>query len=116
MTQITRLPANARMSAAAVVNGIVYTKGITALGGPSDIEGQTKWCLDLLDTLVTEAGSSKDNIIQIMIWLRDMDDFGAMNAIYDQWVLQGNQPVRACVEARLAQPQLLIEIQALAAI
>lgn len=112
MTKITRLAGTARMSAAVIVDGTVYTKGITARGGPADIAGQTRNCLDQLDILLEEAGVAPTNVLKVMIWLKDMADFEAMNAVYDAWVKPGHQPVRACVEARLADPSLLIEIQA----
>ncbi|CAN7598401.1 Rid family hydrolase [Aminobacter sp. LjRoot7] len=51
-----------------------------------------------------------------MIWISDTRDFDAMNEVYDAWVAQGFQPVRACVESALASPDLLIEIQASAAL
>lgn len=112
MNTISRLPGTARMSSAVTVNGIVYTKGITARGGPTDIEGQTQNCLDQLDALLAGAGVSRTNVVKVMIWLKDMVDFEAMNAVYDAWVAPGHQPVRACVQAGLADPSLLIEIQA----
>ena len=116
MNDLVRLPGTARMSAAVTVNGIVYTKGITARGGPADIAGQTQNCLDQLEALLVEAGTSGEKLIKVMIWLKTMDDFAPMNAVYDKWVREGAQPVRACVEARLADPSLLIEIQAEAAL
>jgi len=112
MNDISRLPGTARMSSAVIVNGIVYTKGITARGGPVDIAGQTRNCLDQLDDLLARAGTSRSKLIKVMIWLKDMADFEAVNAVYDAWVEPGHQPVRACVEAKLADPSLLIEVQA----
>ncbi|MHA6689623.1 RidA family protein [Devosia sp. A449] len=116
MTEIKRLPGTARMSNAAIHNGTVYTKGITARGGPSDIAGQTRNVLDQLDALLAEAGTTRSNVLQMMIWLTDMSDFGAMNEVYDAWVVAGAEPVRACVGAPLASPELLIEIRAVAAL
>jgi len=55
-------------------------------------------------------------LLQVMIWIADTRDFDAMNEVYDQWVPQGQQPVRACVESKLASPDLLIEVQASAAL
>lgn len=112
MVEITRLPGTARMSSAVIVNGIIYTKGITARGGPADIIGQTRNCLDQLDALLVQAGSRPEKIVKVMIWLKDMADFEPMNSVYDAWVREGAQPVRACVQAHLADPSLLIEIQA----
>ncbi|WP_332719875.1 RidA family protein [Pelagibacterium mangrovi] len=112
MANMSRLAGTARMSAAVIVNGVVYTKGITARGGPSDIAGQTQSCLGQLDALLAVAGTGKARLIKVMIWLRDMADFEAMNVVYDGWVAPDGLPVRACVQAELADPSLLIEIQA----
>jgi enamine deaminase RidA (YjgF/YER057c/UK114 family) len=49
------------------------------------------------------------------IWLADMRDYDAMNAVWDAWVSPGNTPVRACVEARLAAPHWRVEIAVIAA-
>ena len=45
-----------------------------------------------------------------MIWLADMSDFAAMNEVWDAWVPAGCAPARACGEARLARPELRVEI------
>ena len=44
-----------------------------------------------------------------------MDDFAAMNAVWDRWVAPGNTPPRATVESRLARPEYLVEIKLIAA-
>jgi enamine deaminase RidA (YjgF/YER057c/UK114 family) len=49
------------------------------------------------------------------IYLRDMKDFTAMNRVWDNWVPEGFAPARACVEARMARPDLLVEISVIAA-
>jgi len=115
-TSIKRYPGTARMSNMVAYQGVLLTKGITARGLPRDITAQTADVLRQLDALLAEAGLTKDSLLQVMIWLSDTRDFDAMNAVYDEWVPQGQQPVRACVESRLASPDLLIEIQASAAL
>lgn len=112
---IKRYPGTARMSSMVSYQGILLTKGITARGLPRDIAAQTKDVLGQLDAMLAEAGLSKDALLQVMIWLADSRDFDAMNAVYDAWVVPGAQPVRACVEGKLASPDVLVEIQASAA-
>ncbi len=46
---------------------------------------------------------------------KDMKDFAAMNEVWDAWVTEGHQPARACVEARIARPELLVELSVIAA-
>lgn len=115
MPEITRLGITDRMSAVVIHGDTVYVKGITARGTGGDIAAQTRNVLDQLDALLAEAGTSRDRLLQMTVWLIDMADFAAMNAVYDDWVPKGHQPVRACVEAGLADPSLRIEIRAIAA-
>lgn len=113
---VKRFPGTARMSNMVTYKGLLITKGITARGMPRDITAQTADVLKQLDALLAQAGISKECLLQVMIWLTDSRDFDAMNSVYDNWVPQGHQPVRACVESSLASPELLIEIQANAAL
>jgi enamine deaminase RidA (YjgF/YER057c/UK114 family) len=115
MADITRLGITDRMSAVVIHGDTVYIKGITARAAGGDITAQTRNVLDQLDALLAEAGIGRDRLLQMTIWLADMTDFAAMNAVYDAWVLKGYQPVRACVQAGLADPSLRIEIRAIAA-
>jgi enamine deaminase RidA (YjgF/YER057c/UK114 family) len=115
MSELKRIGGTARMSAAVIHGDRVYFKGVTSRGGPADIAGQTRDVLEQIDALLEEAGTSRDKLLQVMIWLSDISNFDAMNSVYDQWVVPGSQPVRACVEARLASDKLLIEVQVTAA-
>ena len=47
--------------------------------------------------------------MQAMIWMADMSDFAAMNAVWDAWVPEGHTAARACGEAKLATPDYLVE-------
>ena len=49
-------------------------------------------------------------MLQAIVWLSDMADFDDMNAVWDAWVPQGHAPARACGEAKLARPDLKVEI------
>ena len=60
--------------------------------------------------MLEEAGSSPSQLLQATIWLADMADFDAMNAVWDAWVPEGQAPARACGEAKLASPELKVEI------
>jgi enamine deaminase RidA (YjgF/YER057c/UK114 family) len=115
MTEITRLGITDRMSAIVIHGDTIYFKGITARGTGGDITTQTHSVLNQMDALLNEAGSARERLLQMTVWLADMADFAAMNAVYDSWVPKGHQPVRACVQAGLADPSLRIEIRAIAA-
>ncbi len=103
-----------RMSKATIHNGTVYLCG--QVGAGDDITAQTKDCLARIDDALTEAGSSKDYILQAIIWLADIADFEAMNAIWDEWVPAGNAPARATCAVDLAKTTHRIEIVITAAV
>jgi enamine deaminase RidA (YjgF/YER057c/UK114 family) len=104
------------MSSAVIHNGMVYTAGVVASDSTADVTGQTEQILKEIDRLLAEAGSEKTRIIKVNIWLRDISQFAAMNVAWDAWVPQGHTPARATVEAKLADPALLVEIMVEAAI
>jgi enamine deaminase RidA (YjgF/YER057c/UK114 family) len=55
-------------------------------------------------------------LISVQIFLPDMADFPAMNAVWDTWVIPGHTPARATIEAKLANPAYKVEIMAIAAV
>jgi enamine deaminase RidA (YjgF/YER057c/UK114 family) len=111
---IERLHTGPRMSQAVIHNGIVYLAGQVGTPG-SDVPTQTQEILASIDTLLAEAGSDKSRILQATIWLADMADFGAMNAVWDAWVDSANAPARATGESKLATPDYKVEIIIVAA-
>ncbi len=115
---VKRIQAGPRMSQAVVHGNVVYLAGqvCPAEAGATTVAGQAKVILGQIDKLLAEAGTSKQNLLSATIWLTDMGTFKEMNEVWDKWVVQGSTPARATVEARLAGPQYLIEIAAIAAI
>lgn len=105
---IERLHTATRMSKIVKHNGVVYLCG--QVGDGDTVTDQTRDCLSRIDALLAEAGSSRENILQAVIWLADMADFAEMNAVWDGWVPAGHAPARACGEARLASDTLRVEI------
>jgi enamine deaminase RidA (YjgF/YER057c/UK114 family) len=105
---IERIHTGQRMSKIVKHNGVAYLCG--QVGDGEDVAAQTRDCLSRVDALLAEAGSSRERMLQAIIWLADMADFEAMNAVWDSWVLEGCAPARACGEARLARPALKVEV------
>ena len=105
---IERIDTGTRMSKIVKHNGVAYLRG--QVGEGASVGDQTRDCLARVDALLERAGSSRENILQAVIWLADMADFAEMNAVWDGWVPQGHAPARACGEARLARPDLKVEI------
>ena len=104
-----------RMSQAVAYGGMVHIAGQVANDRKAGIEGQTRDVLAKIEALLAEAGTNKSRLITVNIFLPQIGDFEAMNRIYDAWVVPERLPARACVEARLADPDLRIEITAVAA-
>ena len=112
---IIRIEPGKRMSQAVIWNGMVHLAG--QVGDPAnDVAGQTRDVLAKIERLLEEAGSSKSHLLMATIWLADMADFAAMNAVWDAWVAPGAPPARACGEAKLARPELKVEIMIVAAV
>ena len=89
-------------------NGVVYLCG--QVGDGRTIQEQTRDCIGRVERLLVEAGSSKDRMLQAIVWLADMSDFDGMNEVWDAWVPEGKAPARACGEAKLARDELRVEI------
>jgi enamine deaminase RidA (YjgF/YER057c/UK114 family) len=104
-----------RYSEAAVFNGVVYLAGMVPERGDTDIRGQTEDVLAQVEQRLNEAGSDKSRILRAQIYLTDIADIAAMNAVWDAWVVPGTAPPRATVQAALANPAWKIEIVVTAA-
>lgn len=112
---IERLHVGRRMSEAVIHNGTIYLAGQVADDPSQDVASQTRQILEIIDRLLAEVGSDKTKILQAQIFMADMADFAAMNAVWDAWVPEGHTPARATVEARLATPDFRVEIKVIAA-
>ncbi|WP_434620686.1 RidA family protein [Azospirillum sp. B2RO_4] len=78
--------------------------------GSTTVEAQTRDVLRQIDALLAEAGTSKSSILTATVYLADIATFAEMNAAWDAWVDKANPPARATVEAKLADPSILVEI------
>jgi len=112
---ITRHHTNQRMSQIVIHGDTVYLAGQVATDSNADITVQTQQVLQKIDALLAEAGSDKGKILSAQIWLTSMGHFAQMNEVWDAWVPEGHAPGRACIEARLASPDLLVEVGIIAA-
>lgn len=113
---IERLEIGARMSEVAVHNGTVYLAGQVANDASKDIRGQTAQILATIDALLARVGSDKSRILMTQIFLADLADFAGMNMVWDAWVVPGQTPPRATVQAALAKPEWKIEMVVTAAV
>lgn len=117
-TDIQRHHTNARMSKIVRHQGLAYLCGQTAVGSAhadGDITAQTHETLARVDALLAEAGSDRSRILSALIHLPRMEDFAAMNAVWESWINPGTAPARTTVQARLASASLLVEVTVVAA-
>jgi enamine deaminase RidA (YjgF/YER057c/UK114 family) len=92
----------------------VYVCGIT--GDPvGDVTAQTRQALGRIDQLLAQAGTDKSKLLTAQVWLSDMALFRTHNLAWNEWVDPANPPARACVQAELTAPGLLVEIMVTAA-
>ncbi len=112
---IERIHTKERMSRIVKHNGTIYLCGQVCADATKDITEQTQTMLDKVEALLLEAGSDKEHMLSATIYLKDMQDFQAMNAVWDAWVPAGFAPARACVTGDMAREALLVEISVIAA-
>ena len=116
MSTIDRIDPGRRLSEAVVHGNRIYLSGMIPEDSSLDITGQVKQALGEIDALLGRAGTDKSKMLTATIWLTDIGDFAAMNAVWDAWVIPGQTPARATVEARLNDPGLKVEIMVVAAL
>lgn len=103
-----------RYSDSVVYNGTIYLVEVPA-NLDADIRGQAANLLESLERLLLQAGSSKSRLLMVTIYLSDMENYAAMNEVWEAWLPEGAAPARACIEARLADPRFKIEVVVTAA-
>ncbi len=114
---ITRNDTTERASKSVIHNGVAYLSGQVPADADAGIQDQTQSTLDRIDAILKDIGSSRENIISATVYLRDIDNhFALMNEVWNAWVPTGHAPARACVEAHMARPALLVEISIIAAV
>ncbi|QIR15804.1 RidA family protein [Shewanella aestuarii] len=113
---INRIDVHQRMSSIVIHNQTVYLCGQVATDKFADITTQTTTMLKEVDKLLLQAGSQRDHILSATIYLKDMQDYDAMNKVWDSWLPEGHAPARACVQAAIAEPEYLVEVSVIAAI
>ncbi len=121
MTHATHYPAPGTFpfSSAVRANGWVLLSGqipFAADGKPhaGDIAAQTRAVMDSVCRTLEQVGSSIHDVVKVNVWLSDLADFAAFNAVYASYFDSGRYPVRSLVQAGLAfNVKVEIEVQAL---
>ncbi len=110
MSKIIRTEAGPVLSKAVEYHGFVYTAGVTARDLSADVREQTTDVLAQIDALLEQHGTDTTRMLQAQIWLKDIRDRDVMNEVWKAWLPSGQAPVRACVQANMADPRHLVEI------
>lgn len=98
---------------------LVFTSGQIPLDPatgafPEGIEAQTRQSLTNVKAILEKAGSGMDKVIKTTVFLSDMNNFAAMNAVYESFFPAGNCPARSAVEVARLPKDALVEIEAVA--
>ena len=113
---IKRIETNIRMSKIVIHNNVAYLSGLVGDKLYASTMDQTKQILTQIDNYLAQAGSNKSKLLTAQIWLDDIRKFDEMNVAWDAWLSPGKAPTRACVESRMANPGIFVEILVTAAI
>lgn len=105
-------------SQAVKVNGMVFTSGNIPLNTAGElveggIEEQTAQVLINLKNVLEEAGSSMQQVLKTTVFIQDMNEFAALNGIYEEH-FGNHKPARSCVEVARLPKDVRVEIEAIA--
>lgn len=102
MSAIQRIGDSGRWSDVVIHNQVAYWVEV-ANDRAQDARGQIGQVLAQIDATLTEIGSSRERLLQILVYLSEPSHGPLLNEIWDAWVPQGHAPVRASVQAGLGQ-------------
>ena len=107
-------------SQATEANGLIIASGQLpidpATGAfPEGIAAQTKQSLTNVKAVLEAAGTDMDHVLKTTVFLKDMNDFGAMNEVYATFFTEGKFPARSAVEVARLPKDALVEIEVIAA-
>lgn len=80
---------------------------------PEGIEAQTRQSLENVKAILEAAKTDMENVVKVLIFLKDMNDFAKMNEVYTQF-FTGVFPARSCVQAARLPKDALVEIEVIA--
>ena len=82
---------------------------------PEGITAQTRQSLTNVKAILAQAGLTMDNVVKTTVFLQNMGDFAAMNAVYAEFFTEGSYPARSAVEVAALPKGALVEIEAICA-
>ncbi len=114
MSEIVRIGSSARWSDVVIHAGTARWVEVAADQTP-DARYQVAQVLSQIDATLEQIGSSRTQLLQVLIYLSDLHHITQLNEVWDEWIPQGDAPVRACVEAGLGKG-CLVEMVVTAAV
>ena len=98
-----------------IINNMFYSSGqipLTAEGElvTGSVEDQTHQVFKNLKAVLKAANASLDTVVKATVYIKDMNDFGAINEVYGQYFTD-HKPARSCVEVARLPKDVLIEIE-----
>ncbi|MBR3539597.1 MAG: RidA family protein [Eubacterium sp.] len=108
-------------SQAVRTGNLLFTSGMIPIDPATNtlveggIEIQARQAIGNLSALLSEAGSGLDRVVKTVVFIKDMNDFAKVNAVYAEFFTE-NFPARSCVEVARLPKDVLIEIEAVAEI
>lgn len=105
-------------SQAQKVGNLLFTSGQIPLNPSTDelvteLKAATKQSLENIRAILEAAGTSLENVVKTVVYIKDMNDFGEVNKVYGEYFKE-NAPARSCVEVARLPKDALIEIEAIA--
>ena len=113
--KLEKYDSNERSSRAVVAGDLIFIGGTTAPADVDDIADQTKFVLAKLEKELEMCGGCKANLVSATIYLRNMEDYAGMNAVWNNWLKDVTPPSRACVSPCLVGDHALVEISVIGA-
>jgi endoribonuclease L-PSP, putative len=121
MTEISTKNAPAAIgpySQAVEVNGMIYTSGMIPINPQTGelvdgtVEEQAEQAFSNLKALVEAAGCSMGHVVKTVVFIKNMDDFSKINAIYEKYFVKP-YPARSCVEVARLPKDVALEVEAI---
>lgn len=105
-------------SQAIKIGNLVYTSGQLPINPATgelieDIKKATAQCLDNVKAILEEAGTTMDKVVKTLVFVKDLNDFAAMNEVYATY-FTSNPPARSCVEVAKLPKDARVEIEVIA--
>lgn len=106
-------------SQAIEANGMVYTSGMIPIDPQTgelvtgSVEQQAEQVFSNLRALIEASGASMDKVVKTVVFIKNMDDFGAINAIYEKYFTEP-YPARSCLEVARLPKDVALEAEAVA--